>query len=300
MKINQLESLRIVKLIADSGNFSQAAQRLGISVARVSKAIDNLEQTLNVTLFHRSTRSMQLTHMGALCYQYAEKMLDDWEGLTEELSLESLELKGEVKISAPVSWGCEYLAEIINSFKNTYPEIKIHADLDDKFINLNDSDYDLILRLSNDLPDSNMVGIKLTDFKFVLCCLKQYAENNELPKEIEDLDEHKLLVYSQSNASYKAWSFISKQNDAHEKIAYNPTPSYRSNNSLLLKSLLLKGEGIAYIPSFLVEKECMTGEVISLLTEYKLSSLPFYLLRRNDLHIPRRIRAFIEHVRECV
>jgi DNA-binding transcriptional LysR family regulator len=293
MKINQLESLRIVKLIADSGNFSQAAQKLGVSVARVSKAVDNLEKTLKVTLFHRSTRSMKLTHMGRLCYGYAEKMIGDWDELTEELSLESLALTGEIKISAPVSWGCQYLSNIIESFKESNPEIQIHADLDDNFINLNDSDYDLILRLSNDMPDSNLIAVKLADFKFYLCCSKDYLLNHTLPNKIEDLADHQLLVYSQSNTLNKGWNFTENAN----RTSYIPNAAYRSNNSLLLKSLLIKGEGIAYIPSFLIDKELVEGEVIPLLTQYQLDSLPFYLLRRNDIHIPRRIRTFIEHIK---
>jgi DNA-binding transcriptional LysR family regulator len=59
-KINQLESLKVLKAVVEEGSFTAAAKRLSLSVARISKSIEHLELELNTKLFVRSTRHMQL------------------------------------------------------------------------------------------------------------------------------------------------------------------------------------------------------------------------------------------------
>ncbi len=289
MKINQLESLRVIKAINDSGNFTRAAEKLGFSVARVSKAVENLEKRLNVTLFFRNTRSVKLTPVGQLCYQHAESMLSNWDAFIDELTDENQSLKGEIKICAPVSWGCSFLTDLLSEFQERHQGITFHVDLDDNFINVADSDYDLVFRLSNKLEDSTLIVQKLQDYEFVLCCSATYLESHKTPQKISELDAHPLLAYSQVNLSLKAWHF----NIEGRQETLMPQTFLKTNNSILIKQWLMKSKGIAFIPSFLVLEELKTGEIQRLLHQYKGNDLSLYLLRHNKGYLPNKVRTFI-------
>ncbi|MBM7074428.1 LysR family transcriptional regulator [Shewanella sp. 202IG2-18] len=289
MKINQLESLRVIKAISDSGNFSRAAEKLGFSVARVSKAVENLENSLNVSLFIRNTRSVQLTHIGQLCCQYAESMLCSWDEFIDELNNENQKLQGEIKVCAPVSWGYAYLTDLFNEFQEKHSGITFHIDLDDNFINVADSDYDLVFRLSHKLEDSTLIVQKLQDYIFILCCSADYYATNELPLSTSELNAHPLLAYSQVNLSVKPWRF----HHHNQTEVLHPQPTLKANNSLLIKQWIMKSKGIAFIPSFLIQQELDSGEIISLLNAYRGDRLSLYLLRHNKGFLPNRVRTFI-------
>ncbi len=294
MNINQLNSLKVLKAVADTGSFSQAAKILGLSTARVSKSLNNLEQSIGVTLFHRNTRKVQLTKAGALCYRRGEAILHSWDDLVDEISDEEKQPKGEIKICAPMSWGIELLSDLLIEFQHANPQVSFHLDLEDKYINIGESDYDIVFRLSETLENSNLIAKRLTRYKLILCCSHNYVEEYTRPYRLSDLNEHLLITYEQTNSIQKPWTF-KKDN---KTLSFTPIHSVKSNNSLLLKQFLMSHKGIAYIPSFLVENELENGDVISLLNDLRTEELPLYLLRHNSPYLPQRLRSFIDFLSE--
>lgn len=74
MKTN-LEHYKTFYTVAKLGNISDAAEELFISQPAVTKSIKNLEKSIGITLFHRSSRGVKLTDEGKLVFNYVEKAL---------------------------------------------------------------------------------------------------------------------------------------------------------------------------------------------------------------------------------
>lgn len=77
MPVNaKTEDLEAFVKVVDTGGFSAAAALLDQQVARVSRSVTRLEKTLNVTLFNRTTRRVELTEEGELFLRYARDGLN--------------------------------------------------------------------------------------------------------------------------------------------------------------------------------------------------------------------------------
>lgn len=118
MDIDVLKSLLAV---ADTGSFSRAGTKLCVSQSAVSKRIRQLEESLNVTLLDRSGPVLLLTPAGKLVAEKAEVMLSAQHELLEELDL--LQQRVPLGFCCTPSFGISYLPKVVSRFMNAYPEI---------------------------------------------------------------------------------------------------------------------------------------------------------------------------------
>mgnify|MGYP000426776065 FL=1 len=288
-KINQLESLKVLKAVVEGGSFTAAGKRLNLSVARISKSIERLEEELNAKLFIRSTRHMQLTDSGERCYRYALKLLEQWRGLTDELVETQSTPKGKIKISVPMSWGLCVFSTVLAKFMTKYPLISVDVHMSDMHVNVIEGEFDLVLRLTNKLEDSALLCKKLKTYQFTACASPEYLEKFGLPILPEELKGHRCLVYSQQGSRRK-WQFIKNQ----KVIDVYIDTHLHSNNSSLFTETLLAHQGIALIPSFVVENEILSGNLIPILTDYSTHELNLYSLRPADHMLPMRLKLFTD------
>ncbi|WDE10611.1 LysR family transcriptional regulator [Thalassomonas haliotis] len=293
IKINQLESLKVMKAVVEEGSFTGAAKRLEISAARVSKAIEQLEITLDAVLFKRSTRHMQVTDSGERCYQSALLLLGQWQSLQQELAQSRQKPAGKIRLSIPMTWGLEVFAPLLGEFMQLYPEIEFDTQLNDQQVNLLAGDYDLVLRLTGQLADSSLLCQKITGYRFVVCATPQYLAQYGMPESPTDLSEHACLMY-QLPGMAKKWQFL----QGNKPLDIYLEPKLVANNSLLIKSALLSHQGLAHIPEFIVADELARGQLNEVLTGFTTPALNLYLLRAKEHSLSYRMQVFIAFLRE--
>jgi len=288
-KINQLESLKVLKAVVEGGSFTAAGKRLNLSVARISKSIERLEDELSSKLFIRSTRHMQLTDSGERCYRHALKLLEQWRGLTDELVETQSQPKGKIRISVPMSWGLCVFSTLLAKFMAKYPLISVDVHMSDMHVNIIEGEFDLVLRLTNKLEDSALLCKKLKTYQFIACASPEYLEKFGLPKLPEELKDHSCLMYSQQG-SRRMWQFMKDQKVINVYIDAH----LHSNNSTLFRETLLAHQGIALVPNFVVENEISLGKLIPVLTDYSTHELNLYSLRPADHMLPKRLKLFTD------
>jgi len=286
-KINQLESLRVLKAVVEGGSFTSAAKHLDLTVARVSKSIERLESELMTKLFVRSTRHMQLTGSGERSYRHAVKLLDQWRELTDELTATQTKPKGKIKVSVPMSWGLSVFSTILAKFMAKYPQISVDVHMSDEYVNAVKDEYDLVLRLTSKLEDSSLLCKKLKTYKYIACASPEYLLEYNIPLVPEELKSHSCLVYSQQGSSRK-WRFIKEKKSTDVYIE----PHLQSNNSALFREALLAHQGVALIPEFVVESDIALGKITPILTSYSNQELNLYSLRPADHMTPMRLKLF--------
>jgi len=111
--------------VAHHLSFTKAAQALHITQPSISKMIKLLEEELDVILFHRSAKQIELTDAGkALLYQ-AEQILNSFQNLTSELSDVINAKRGSITIGLPPMVGARFFSKIISDFTANYPRITL-------------------------------------------------------------------------------------------------------------------------------------------------------------------------------
>lgn len=292
-RINQLESLKVLKAVVEGGSFTAAAKRLKISAARVSKSIEHLESELGSVLFNRSTRHMKITDSGERCYTRALNLIEQWQDLKEELVESQQKPKGKLRISAPMTWGVTQLAPIIDSFMLKFPDIILELQLSDEHVNVLGGQFDLVLRLTNQLADSSLICRKITSYRLIPCAAPSYLIEHGEPQHPSELKKHACLMYILPGAARK-WQFIEKK----KPLDIYLEPKILSNSSQLLYTALISGRGIGLIPDFVISEDLAAKRLIPILEDFQTMELNLYTLRPGNRMPSHRLKVFHDYLIE--
>jgi DNA-binding transcriptional LysR family regulator len=279
--------------VAESGNFTQAAKKLLISTAQVSRQVSELEQRLNTKLFYRTTRKVTLTEEGQLFYQQCRGILDGLENAERSLTNLQSTPQGKIKISAPVTYGERHIIPLINQFLIRYPQVEIEVQLSNQRIDLIDEGYDLAIRLGQ-LDDSSLIARRISSRQHFLCASPSYIEQYGKPKTILDLKQHNCLL-----GSADFWLFSdqkSKEKQADKKARV--TGSLRCNSGLGLVDAALKGIGIVQLPDYYLTKHIASGELEVLLADSQREEEGIWVLYPQNKYLASKVRFLIDFLQE--
>ena len=121
----RIELYKIFNTVATTQSISKAANELFMTQSAVSQAIKQLENSIDMVLFIRTAKGVELSEAGNTLYKYtssAMELLDT--GLYKLESLKSLD-EGELKIAASDTISIYYLSPRLEKFHKMYPNIKI-------------------------------------------------------------------------------------------------------------------------------------------------------------------------------
>jgi DNA-binding transcriptional LysR family regulator len=124
MMQNQLQALRLFMRVAHTGNFSKAARDCGLSQPQTSRMVAALEEELGASLFRRSTRSVTLTDVGADYLARIEPILASLDA-ADYLVRQPGEIRGCLRVSAPLSVGTRIVMPLVPDFLARHPELSL-------------------------------------------------------------------------------------------------------------------------------------------------------------------------------
>jgi DNA-binding transcriptional LysR family regulator len=126
MEIRQIQAfLAVVR----EGSFTQAAHRLNLTQPSLSARIQQLEFTLNGALFQRDKRPVQLTPLGEIFVDYAERALNILEAGKDAVRSASLGPAGRVTVCCPYSLATYLMPLVVNQFTNLYTQVELSLEV---------------------------------------------------------------------------------------------------------------------------------------------------------------------------
>jgi DNA-binding transcriptional LysR family regulator len=248
--------------VATTLNFTVAARQLKLTQGAVSRQIRALEDELGARLFHRTTRKISLTEVGASFHERCTRILEDLEEARRLASDLQAEPKGKLRITAPVPFGQRYLARAIAQFLARHPKLSIEVVLTDRMVDLIDEGFDLAIRVGN-LRDSSLVSRTIAPVRFVACAAPSYLARRGTPKKPAELKRHDCLLFTHHGPT---WRFSGPDGDEDVPVQGR----LRSNNPELLYAAALAGEGVFYAPTFQTAEGLRSGQLTPILTDYRL------------------------------
>ncbi len=291
--MDKLTAMRVFRRVVELEGFSVTARDLGLSNAAVSKNIAELEAHLRVRLLTRTTRRMSVTEAGAAYYRRCVHILDEIEEAERAAAHLSAAPRGELKVSAPMSFGLLHLSPIIGEFLERYPEVSVDLVLNDRRVDLVDEGFDVAVRAGGALSDSSMIARTLAPLKRVVCGAPDYFEKHGVPNAPNELERHHCLIYSLSSTP-RQWQFKGSGGEVGVKIAGR----YQVNSSLALKEALLAGQGVTLIPTFIVGEEIRRGRLRAVLADWQPEPQAVYAIYLHRQYIPPKVRCFVDFLQE--
>ena len=253
--MEQFSALRLFISVVDTGNFSAAAELLGISTSVVSRGIAALEAELGIRLLKRSTRRVELTDAGSIYLKRVRSLLTELEETNKSLKNSNSTAAGRFRIATGTAIGLSLIVPAIADFMAANSQIAIHLDLLDRVIDPQEEDYDLVLRLGD---ISEAAGNILAQIEVGLFSSPSYLAHHGRPHGPADLGNHRALYL----AGQQNWN-LRGNFDARPKM------QFCSNRLEALKAVCLAGQGIALLPIFLVRAETERGDLVQLLDGFE-------------------------------
>jgi DNA-binding transcriptional LysR family regulator len=291
--MDHLNEMAIFAKVVEAKSFSAAARHLNVTKSAVSKQVSRLEQALGVRLLNRTTRTLSLTGEGSAVYEHCARLVAAAEGAELAASQLTAVPRGTLRLSAPVSFGTRHIAPTIPAFLARYPETRVELVLLDRFVDLADEGFDLVIRLSERIPE-NLVARRLLDIDFVVCAAPAYLERHGTPRTPADLAAHNCLLYGHEGFG-QYWSFRNTQAE-RVRVAGN----FQVNSEQAVQTAVRAGVGLGLIPRLTVRDDLAQGVLHAVLTDWQALA-PFSAV--HAVYLPNRqlspkVRALIDHLLE--
>ena len=287
--MDKLSSMKVFLQVARLGSFSAAADNLAISKAMVSKHIKRLEDSLNIQLFNRTTRSISLTEVGTVYRDRIKEILNDIEETELSVSKLSSEPRGTLRIMAPTSFGSFRLSRAITEYLTQYPNVSIELFLAERTPDLVAEGIDLAI-LIGVLEDSSLFARKIADARMIVCGASAYFEKYGIPQKPEDLLQHNCLL--QTTRVGETWSF--KSGNGYKRI--DVQGNLKSNAGDALRIAAIRGCGLVNLPVYMVDKDIKHGSLIPVLVEFEAPKLPIHAVYLHRMHLSGKVRTFVDYL----
>lgn len=292
--MDRLTAMELFVRVVAERSFSQAARQTGVSKSVVSKAVAELEDRLGAQLLNRTTRQMSLTEVGQAYHERCLSILDAVEDVEQLVSAQARTPKGVLRLAAPVTFSISHLGAPLSSFLQANPAITVDLQLNDRVVDIVDEGFDLAIRISRKLKDSNLIAAKLCTARTVIAASPSYLARHGEPLHPRDLLRHTCLRFSNLGPAQE-WTFTDPVSQGAMQIAV--TGRITTNNGEVLRSAAVAGEGILSGPSFLTAEDIKAGRLVPILKAYAGPSFGIYAVYPPNRHVSAKVRHLVDHLR---
>ncbi|WP_217411775.1 LysR family transcriptional regulator [Marinobacterium ramblicola] len=287
MSVNYQDLYYFIKVV-EKGSLVAAAKYLDIPTSTLSRRMQAFEQELGYKLIHRSAKKFGLTESGQRFYSSLSGVITELETRVEDVNSELSSLSGDIKVTAPVSFGHYYVKEWVFEFMEQNPKISVEMFLSNENVDLVKNSIDIAFRLG-EVTLNDWVSRSLFDSAMVMCAKPSLIEQFGEPRTPEDLARLPLIVLKRT----AFWRFHDR--DGHA-VTYTPKAHLRTDEIMFAKEAVKRGIGAACLPRYVVNNALESGEIRSLLDDWSLQSKPVQIMYPHRESLPVKTRAFIDFV----
>ncbi|OAL79117.1 LysR family transcriptional regulator [Acinetobacter sp. SFB] len=293
--LSDLDDFYCFALVVEHGGFSAAERATDIPKSKLSRRVYNLEEHLGVRLIQRSSRHFAVTDIGMNIYRHAQVMMNAAQAAHDLVDHLSIQPRGVIKVSLPVSIAQNEIAKILPQFLKTYPEIKIQLIVSNRRVDIINEGIDVALRVRSNLDDDpSLVIRKFENIEQHLFASQAYLNEFGELKQPEDLSQHHILSMVDEHLDQHIVVHDEKNNQ--KKIKVNPM--VMGSDLIMLAQLTRQNCGIALLPDTIVEDYVQSGELVRVLPNWKAQHGIFHAVYPSRRGLLPAVRVFIDYLVE--
>ena len=283
------DKLRIFHAVADKGSLTHAGDVLHLSQSAVSRHIRALEESLNVTLFHRHARGLILTEQGELLFDATTQLVKRLDATAARIRDSEDEVFGELRVTTTVGFGTLWLAPRLTALYQKYPELKIDLMLEERVLDLPMREADVAIRMKEP-SQADLIRKRLMHIRMRLYATPEYLAQHGTPVTMADFHAHRLICQHAGTAQVAAGASLVQQLMSHD------IPSTLTvNNYFGVLQGVLNHIGIGVLPDYITED---SPDLVRVLPDVESGEVPVFLAYPEELRHSKRVAAFREFVSE--
>jgi len=291
--MDKLTRIKAFTLVVETGSFSAASKRMGITRAAASKYVSQLEAQLGARLLNRTTRRVSTTESGRLYFERCKEMLLLMEEADDMVTGLSGAPRGTLRISAPSVFAHRHLTPLLSEFSRIYSDLKMEIIVSERLVDLVDEGYDIAIRVAYQ-HDPELIVRRLTSCKHVMVASPAYLNTAPALEVPADLQRHTCMLYSYTQNN--TWPLERDGKEYPVKIS----PVITSNNPEVLLEAATAGMGITIMPTFIAYESIRSGKLQTVLNDYTVLNLDIHAVYASRHYLPAKIRTFIDFLKERI
>ena len=278
MATPRFDGVELFLQIVESGNLTEAAERLNLTRSAVGKGLARLEARLGTCLLQRSTRRQRLTEDGQAYYEHCLRALAELEAAESVLESGRQQPRGRLRASVPLAFGHHYAAPALWGLMDRYPELEIEICFSDRMIDLAQEGFDLAVRIGP-LPDTDRLSARRLGQQVMgLAASPAYVQRRGSIERIEDLATHRGIAYRSNTTAH------------HARLA---SPLVLDDLQAVADAAIA-GVGLAWLPSWLIAYYALRGQLQAVLPSYREQPAPIHVIWPTAAHMPAKTRCAID------
>jgi DNA-binding transcriptional LysR family regulator len=286
--MDRIQAMQVFVTVVEKRSLSTAAVALGMSLPSVSRILATLERELGVRLIARSTRGLAETDGGRLYYRRCQRILADLCEADTAVQSHTQVPAGELRVTAPVTFGRYHVAPSIAEFLERYPRLSVYLSLTDQCEHLAEQRLDVAIRVST-LRGQGLTARRLGYVQRAVVGSRDYFERHSKPTHPRDLVHHTCMHFTHYLRADE-WNFT----DQGRAVTIKVRGRMRTNNQEALLDAVLAGAGLAMLPTWLIREPLQDGRLKRVLTEFEAPRTPVYAVFPRSGVPPNKVRALVE------
>lgn len=283
----EMEDMKCLIEVVESGGFGRAATRLGVSKSIVSRRIARMEAELGTRLLSRTTRGISPTEAGLEFKARSERILAEFDEAREAVAEHGGSVVGRLRLTAPLSFGVHHVTPVLAGLAERHPRLEIEASFDDRIVDLIGERFDAAIRIGN-LRDSSLVARQILPARSLIAASPAYIGRHGRPQTPADLSSHDCLIYT--GATSPEWLFRAGK----RTISVRPSGRLCAGSGDAIVQWAQAGLGIAHLPSFMLSAAVAAGALEVLLRDYPMPEFGIFVVRPPGSNVPGKVRVLID------
>lgn len=292
---SRLQGISVFVQAVDTGSFTAAAERLGVTKSAVGKSVATLEQRLGVRLLERTTRRLSLTEEGADFYQSCIRVLTELDEAEARAASRRREVAGTLRISVPVSFGRRWVMPLLLKITKQHPQLRLDVRFSDRAVDLLEEGIDMVVRLGEPGNSAFLSSRCLGHQRLLTCASPAYLAERGSPACVADLIDHDCLTFAGVGGTVP-W-LVPGETGGTTNLEIEGRHIISDGEAL--RAAALDGLGIAQLPTWLVADELRNGALIAVLAPQGVQGTPIQAMWPVTRDLAPKLRVSVDALLAC-
>ena len=284
-----LDDVAVFVRVVEAGSLTLAARQLRVSKSTLSRALTRIEDKNGVRLLGRSARALVLTDAGRAFFERAAPHVTALREATSTLADQDDEdLRGTLRMTAPVDLGDTVLGELLVQFTKRHPHVRFELDLSNRVASFSEEAFDVAIRASSRLRGESLVARKIGRVDLHFFAAPAYVARSGSPREVGDLARSDWVMLRME--AHQPMHAVSSADRSDLPMSGR----IDSNEFLFVRAALRAGGGIGLLPPFVAAADVVAGKLVRVLPDWSVPWGALYVVYPAARHLPRRTTVFCD------
>ncbi|MDR4306586.1 LysR family transcriptional regulator [Chelatococcus sambhunathii] len=287
-----LSGIGVMVAVVDQGGFARAGDELGLTPSGVSRAIARLEAQLQVRLFHRTPRRVELTEEGRRFHAEVSPLLAAIRDAAEDAGSATATVRGRLKVNTDPWFARVILAPRLPELLRLHPELQLEFVISNHREEMMHGGVDVAVRFGSP-PNAAMIARKLLETRIVTCAAPAYLARRGTPQSPADVAQHDVLLFRNPETGRPfPWKFHRAGSVVETKVAGRVVMDDPSAALAACEA----GSGLFQSFELGLAPWLRDGRLTQVLTDWADERFPLYAFYPSRRQTPAKVRAFLDFV----